>query len=182
MKRHTGTLLVSALVVAVTAIGSVPASASQEVEVPFRATLNGTSSFECDFSGLPNPAVPCDFEVETVLIGTHLGRSTMTSTGITTIYLDQPCTTPDDTVGVQFHSLTDVVVVAANGDELYAVNDVEGCGDGIGVSEPFGTYTITGGTGRFAGASGTGDVSTTTSGGTPDPGPFASSWTGTITY
>jgi len=181
MRRHTGVLLVSSLVVAVTAIGAVPASAKQQVERPFKATESGTITYVCDFSNFPD--VPCDQEIETVLIGTHLGRSVRTSTGVATLHLGEPpCTTPEGTFGVPFDVVTDVVVVAANGDEMYAHAEVAGCGDGVGVSEPVGSFTITGGTGRFDGASGGGDVSVTTSGGSPLPGPFASSWTGTITY
>lgn len=178
-RRFTGKLLVGALVVAVAASSAVPVGASQDVERPFRSSASGTISIEpfldCDFSGFPD--VVCDQVIETVFIATHLGKSTNTTTGLATLHVFQACTTPDGSTGVRYDVATSAVVVAANGDELYATTSVSGCGDGIGLTEPAGTYTITGGTGRFDGATGAGTVSASTIGEL-----FSNSWTGTITY
>ncbi len=73
----------------------------------------------------------------------HLGRTTGTST--------ETLFAPDY---VAF--TVDITFVAANGDELFAVFDgafIDDAGDSAG------TFTITGGTGRFAGASGGGTFS-----------------------
>ena len=180
MPRFTGKLLAGALVVASTAIGAAPAGASQEVERPFHSTADGTIDLEpfpdCDFTNFPD--VVCDQTIETVFIATHLGKSTNTTTGQVTLHVFQPCTTIDgNTNGVEYDVTTSAVIVAANGDELHATTNVSGCGDGIGLTEPVGTYTIAGGTGRFEGATGGGTISASTIGGA-----FSNSWTGTITY
>ena len=163
-------------------IGATPASAAKGgIDRPFKATANGTIALQefddCDFSAFPD--VVCDQVIETVFIGTHLGKSTNTTEGKVTLHLGvPPCTTPSGNPnGVEYDVATSAVIVAANGDELYATTNVSGCGDGIGLTEPAGTYTITGGTGRFDGATGGGTVSASTIGEA-----FSNSWTGTITY
>jgi len=89
-----------------------------------------------------------------------------------------PCTTPEgNPAGTQLESNTDRTIVAANGDALSVSTTVTGCGDGLGLTEPEGTCTVTGGTGRFAGATGEGDVSSSVLGGSID-----TTWTGTLTY
>jgi hypothetical protein len=73
------------------------------------------------------------------------------------------------------------VYVAANGDELYLDTFVQGCGNGVDRAETIGTYTITGGTGRFAGATGVGTSSSTVVQGSL-AGSLMGSLRGTITY
>jgi hypothetical protein len=180
VSRFTGKLLVGVLVVAATAIGSSPASAKQEVERPFKATGIGTIEIEvfddCEFGDFPD--VVCDQVIETVVKATHLGKSANTSVGEATIHVFTQCTTPDGNPdGVLFDVTSTAVIVAANGDELYVNQNVSGCGDGIGLSEPTGTYTITGGTGRFEGATGNGELSAATF-----DGAFSNTYAGTITY
>ena len=180
MSRFNGKLLVGVLIVAATAIGSSPASAKQEVERPFKSTANGTIDVEafedCDFGTFPD--VVCDQDIETVMKATHLGKSANTTVGLITVHALTPCTTPDGNPdGVLFDVAATAVIVAANGDELYTTNNVSGCGDGVGLTEPTGTYTITGGTGRFEGATGDGELSSSTFGGL-----ISNTYTGTITY
>ena len=118
-------------------------------------------------------------------IGTHMGRSTNTSYGFLTLNFDRPCITPSDTEGVEFESIQYVTIVAANGDELTATTEVSGCGDGETPAEPVGTYTITGGTGRFEhGATGSGDLASDVGPIDPESGAstLSTNWTGTISY
>jgi hypothetical protein len=184
MKRLTRTLLVGALVVAAAAITVAPAGAAAGgTDRPFKSTANGTLLLlddpmmgECDFVS-PSFLV-CGQELSTDFIGTHLGRSTSTGMGELTIDLSQFCTTPGgNPEGFPIDSVMPVTTVAANGDELYAVTTVSSCVDGIGVTEPTGTYEITGGTGRFHGATGSGDIASSVLGSS-----ISTTWTGTITY
>jgi hypothetical protein len=180
MSRFTGKLLVGVLVVAATAIGSSPASAQQDVERPFKATGIGTIEVEaipdCADGAFPWIVV-CDQDINTVVQATHLGRSANTNVGLVTVDFSQNCMTVDGPYGVVFEVDSTAVIVAANGDELYVTQNVSGCSDGIGQTKPTGTYTITGGTGRFEGATGNGDLSATTF-----EGVISNAYTGTITY
>ena len=180
----------AAVAVAAVTVGGVaasvaPAQASSPVERPFKSTSVGTITNEpppdCELVVLPGPepTLVCDQSIDTVVIATHLGRSTSNATGVLTLFIARPCTTPDGQPGVEYASTTEQVIVAANGDELFATTSVTGCGDGVGLTEPAGTYSITGGTGRFEGATGEGSVSTSV---VSSEGSFASSWTGTVTY
>ena len=76
-----------------------------------------------------------------------------------------------------FESSQTQTIVAANGDELTVDTNVAGCADGETAAEPVGTYEITGGTGRFAAATGTGDVVAVALGTS-----LSNNWTGTISY
>ena len=72
---------------------------------------------------------------------------------------------------------------AANGDQLFAENELTGCLVLGGVSHLSGTETITGGTGRFEGATGTLSNSTTLDDSTdavPVSGDFTAERRGTI--
>ena len=192
MKRLTRTLLVSVLIVAVAAISVAPAGAAKKgTDRPFKASGDGfvtAAPFEdCEFDVDPilGGVLVCvqDIEVDP-FIGTHIGRSTNTSDGFLTLYLDQGCITPSGTFGVEFVSIQFVTIVAANGDELYVDTEVSGCGDGETPAEPSGTYTITEGTGRFLGATGSGALASDV--GPIDPTSGASTlstnWYGTISY
>ena len=86
---------------------------------------------------------------------THLGRIT----GVATVYYD-----PVTWIPVK----ADQTLIAANGDELY-------------ITATFGAYVITGGTGRFEDASGSG-VLTAVNIGDPEDGIVAVTWNGTISY
>ena len=119
----------------------------------------------------------CDQTIELDRVGTHLGRSTSSGVGAITLYIAEQCTTPSGGPGTPFESYQAVTIVAANGDQLTANSNVSGCGDGVTVAEPVGTYTITGGTGRFEGATGTGIVAAVALGIS-----LSNTWTGTISY
>ncbi|MHC4930829.1 MAG: hypothetical protein ACYTGV_01380 [Planctomycetota bacterium] len=86
---------------------------------------------------------------------THLGRVT----GEGTVYYDPVTWMPTGAVQT---------LIAANGDELYITATTD-------------TYTIAGGTGRFAGASGSGSL-TAVNVGDPADDMVAVSWAGSITY
>lgn len=176
-------LAAAAITVAgVSAIGT-PAQADN-VERPFRFTSVGTITNEdfpdCDFAvQTEGPVFLCDQEFAGVdERAMHLGRTTSTATGVLTVFLAKFCLTPEgNPEGREFESKTERTIVAANGDELVISTTVTGCGDGVGLAEPVGIYTVIGGTGRFAGASGEGEISSRTVGGILD-----TVWTGTIAY
>ncbi|MDH3707961.1 MAG: hypothetical protein OES57_17990, partial [Acidimicrobiia bacterium] len=89
-----------------------------------------------------------------------------------------PCIGTNGAPGTPFVSVQDVVTIAANGDELHSLNETTGCFVDFGVGTlAVGTYTITGGTGRFAGASGNGSLSATVLDDALD-----TTWNGTLTY
>jgi hypothetical protein len=179
------TLAAAAVTVAGVAASGTPAHAKMQVEKPFSYVSEGTVSNEpipqCDLS-FPGgePVLLCDQEFAgTDERATHLGRTTSTATGVLTVFVARPpCTTPEGNVaGTQYESNTDRTIVAANGDALFVSTTVTGCSDGVALTEPEGTYTVTGGTGRFAGATGEGNVSSSVLGGSID-----TTWTGTVTY
>lgn len=174
--RMRQVLAAAALTVGGVAASGTPALASTNVERPFKSMSSGTIINDpCNLG--PTGAV-CDQAISTTFIATHLGRSSNSATGVLTIDFAAPCTPSGGGNGFLFDSTVQHTVVAANGDELYATTAVSGCADlGGGLTEPVGTYTITGGTGRFSGATGGGDVFTTVIGEA-----FASTWTGTLSY
>jgi hypothetical protein len=88
---------------------------------------------------------------------TQLGKAIITDSVTQAGHgLDGKC--PSGQVGLHLHH--EFTLVAANGDELYGTFDIDSCGspsaptqfDGIG------NVTFTGGTGRFAGATGSGTM------------------------
>ena len=123
--------------------GSAPATAratsgrAAGVAVPFKGTVEGTETYDVtDF-----PIMLIDTTAGGV--ATHLGRYTVTS---------------ELTVNVAANSaFGSAHFVAANGDSLYTTSTARGetVGDPAeGTTRVTETHTITGGTGRFAGASG----------------------------
>ncbi len=132
-------------------LGQQPASPGQGPQVPFRASFN--FSFQLTPIEFLDGA-PVKFAA--VAAGTghgkHLGKAT--------IALDQVLdltVVPNTVVGT-------VVFGAANGDELHGVtNSTRGQPDAAGNFDFSGTLTITGGTGRFLGASGGGTLAGTAS-------------------
>jgi hypothetical protein len=111
--------------------------------------------------GIITPGTPQTFTIDGTSNNTHLGRGTF--------HLDAVCTPPDP--GDCPTSTATFTIVAAHGDTLTA----SGAND---------TGTFTGGTGRFAGASGT--VTTTTTSFVFDPSTLTFeltfTQTGTISY
>ena len=194
MNHLTRKLLVGALVVAVTAIGATPADAAKGgTDRPFSATGAGTNIIAEIPPPPPAPFPPgacvpsfddgrglqfdCDQTIELDFKGTHLGKSTYTAVGIIVLYFEEGCLTPGGGFGITFESSTAGTIVAANGDALTADVAVSGCADGETAALPSGTYTITGGTGRFADATGEGTVEAVAEGGA-----LSNEWAGTISY
>ena len=193
MNHLTRKLLVGALVVAATAIGATPADAAKGgTDRPFSATGAGTNIIAEIPPPPPTPFPPgacvpsvgerglqfdCDQTIELDFKGTHLGKSTYTAVGIIVLYFDEGCLTPGGGFGITFESSTAGTIVAANGDALTADVAVSGCADGVTAALPSGIYTITGGTGRFADATGEGTVEAVAEGGA-----LSNKWAGTISY
>ena len=121
--------------------GSAPATArgtsghDAGVAVPFKGDVEGVETY--DLSNFPTMLV----DTTAGGVATHLGRYTVTWEF-----------TVDLTTGAGSGSAH---YVAANGDSLYTTVVGQGDPSGIpGVNQVVETHTITGGTGRFAGASG----------------------------
>jgi hypothetical protein len=114
---------------------SGPATAG--TQVPFKGSSSGVVRVESiDFPlGQPGPPV-----VTTTVAGegqaTHLGRFTVTARVVIDV--------PNNTV------LGNWVLTAANGDQLFVTFE----GFALGPNQGGGNFTIVGGTGRFAGATG----------------------------
>jgi hypothetical protein len=183
MRRVTQTLLFGVLVLALAAVSATSAGATRGgTDRPFEASGNGIGIIAeipagCDFTNASD--LVCDQEISMDFIGTHIGRATYTSTGQLTVHLDEPCTTVNGNPGgFQFDSFQVGAIVAANGDELWHESSVSGCGDGVSLAEPVGTYTIDGGTGRFEDAAGTGTIEATALA----DGTLSNRWSGLITY
>ena len=139
MTGRTLLILMSLLVLAVVTPGAAVA-APGGTDRPLVGTGSGTLSF--DFATSPIPAT-----AEGTAHFSHLGQSAysqsfaITATSLTTYAL----------AGTE-------TIVAANGDMLFATFTGAGENPAFVVGETFETpivFTITGGTGRFAGASGT---------------------------
>jgi hypothetical protein len=82
---------------------------------------------------------------------THLGRTTFTR-NIVSVNTLVPCA---DVSGGTLRQFTDTLTLtAANGDMLTTSGSGTSCANGVDVVSS-GTYTVTSGTGRFSGASGT---------------------------
>jgi hypothetical protein len=158
------TLATRSLVVVVAL--AVLSSAGQAVaEQPFRARISGHAN--------PQP-VPGDLCLLTnVESGTgralHLGRLTWASTETVNF-----CLVPDQ--GVVTGKLT---LTSANGDEIYVTYTTLVTLDPVaGTVAALGTYQLTGGTGRFTGISGTGELRA--NGSLAPPFEIAGSMIGTI--
>ena len=168
---------------AATAISATPADAAKGgTDRPFSASGAGTNIIadfpDCDASfGERGPQFDCDQTIELDFNGTHLGKSTYSAVGTIVLYVEEFCSTPSSGPGITFESSTAGTIVAANGDALTADVAVSGCADGVTAALPSGTYTITGGTGRFAGATGDGTVEAVAEGGA-----LSNEWAGTISY
>lgn len=139
-----------ALVAALLAASSgAPAGASTGGEQPFRASFDGT------------------FEVAGPLLtftgtgtATGLGASTVDGTSVVAPAAPTPaCPLPKVTLALVFDRVT---LTAASGDRIVFRNSGTDCLDpATGVIVADATYEILGGTGRFAGAGGTGTVTVT---------------------
>ena len=156
-------LLACVLVLAVT----VAPAAAEPVERPFRAVFSGDVVFTpgAEFGLPPNPAPPFIYTVS-------LASGTSRHLGLTTMFSYHPTPTGETISGGH------MTLTAANGDEVYFEYSGSAPLPVIGVPSTVHvvcTYTITGGTGRFDGAtgSGTGDAYV------EFPGELLPLWTGT---
>ncbi len=127
-------VLVLSLVLAI----NIPMAAARDAGVPFKATYQGIPV------GVFDPMCAClqqTFEFNGW--ATHLGEGHLSSTGVTSVIPPMP-------------QEGEGTLLADNGDLLYW--EFEGSAKVLrpGEVEFSGNYTITGGTGRFAGVTGTG--------------------------
>jgi hypothetical protein len=152
-------LVALATVIALGTIGVGAYSAYAKNTVPFKASISGTASATStgfDLTGTGNAA--------------HLGNSTYDGT-VTTSNAGNGCISAP-----AVETLT-----AANGDSLFLTcTDLVVCPTtNPGELGGHGTWTVTGGTGRFSGASGQGTDDTLAN---PSQGVFSKTLTGSISY
>lgn len=158
MIRSTRLLAFMAATVAAVAIGTVSAAASSSV--PFKVSIAGSAAFtsattvEFDGSGTAR------------LMGAVTNEGTIQITG-----QDSNC--PGGVANVNTEVLT-----AANGDTLTLTSQDVSCPTGPGTFQGSGSWHVSGGTGRFQGATGSG---TGTGSGDFNVGRFQNTFTGTIT-
>lgn len=179
MRRILALAIASVLWLAV----AVPASAGPDVERPYKGTEIGTSTVFFDDTCEPGSGtVTCVVTTVSTARITHVGKAAVTSEGEITIFFAEVCTLLDGvTPGSVFRATGTSEIVAANGDRIFGTYENEGCAgppgtENIGTAL-VGSQTITGGTGRFAGATG----STTVDAVAVDDA-FELFFEGTITY
>jgi hypothetical protein len=123
-------------------LGAIPTSAAASTEVPFRATLTETSS-----------AAPCGGTLLCVTVNgigqaTHLGRTSESSSPVVD-------TSTSPAPGC-FSETRTTTLTAANGDQITLAGPGQVCNTSPTTASTLDTWTVTGGTGRFSGASGSG--------------------------
>jgi hypothetical protein len=138
-----GGALVPFLVLLAAMLMVTPVQASGRL-VPFRATYHENVTFT------PCGATIVCVDSHGVGLATHLGKSTDVNTAGTVDFSTSPCATV-------FTPLA--TLIAANGDTITTTLSGFGCPTStFGLDTLSGTFTITGGTGRFAGATGGGTL------------------------
>ena|SRR6266850_3228062 len=154
----------TALALALGLVAFAPRAAAAE-DRPFKASIAGNATL----GGTDNPCVLRSTEAGDGS-ASALGRFTWESEEFADF-----CATPG---GVAMFA--SFVMTAANGDELYGVYTAVGEYDAAGNLFIHGTYEFDGGTGRFAEATGSGDLEEI---GFLAPGlPVSGTFTGTIDY
>lgn len=154
LKSHQSGVLFKLLLPLVLGLASVialPASRTLAgTEVPFHAQIMQSATFAPCPAGISG----ADACVTQTAVGnaTHLGRTTKNSL-IALTFVSPNCAT-----FVEYTTFT-----AANGDTLTAVQTGTACFSSPTTVSATATYTVTGGTGRFSGATGSGTASTTES-------------------
>jgi len=144
-----------------TGIGVNSASAAAGHQVPFRASYSGTAAFTSATTALFTGTG----------IASHLGRST--NVNHITVSGQGGCPGGGGFANINVETLT-----AANGDTLVLTGDHDqACPTGLNAVHGTGHWIVTGGTGRFAGATGQG---TFDGGADFNQGTFSFQLTGTI--
>jgi hypothetical protein len=194
MKRLTRTLRLGLLVLALlAAVSAAPAAAGgkgdhgRPVERPYkpRAISKSGPGTDCTTFVVISTApivIECPYGPRVAdRVATHLGRHTLTSTGVTRIQI-LPLETCVDYLGrpgVVSTTILDGVILAPDGSEVFVRNGWTSCfEDGVG-GNVSGAFMFTGGTGRFEGASGSGTYESFDPGG-DEPG--FGTLVGTIIY
>lgn len=167
-RRLAGVAVASGAMIVATGLIStaeaVPAANGKQVERPYRAFEAGTVQIDlgnCSFQG---EGLTCPVSTQSSGKAKHLGKITVSSEGSLTLTGAECILLDGTTPGQAFKGSGEFVAIAANGDELHGTYENTGCAEG-GTPPTIGTglvgsQTITGGTGRFANATG----STTTQG------------------
>jgi hypothetical protein len=135
-KRH----MLVVMLIAIVAIGIAgnPASAAGVHQLPFQASYSGTAAFTSATTAL--------------FTGTGIARYLGRSTNVNHITVSGPASCPGGFANINVETLT-----AANGDTLVFTGDRDqGCPTGPNAVHGTGEWTVTGGTGRFAGVTGQG--------------------------
>ena len=150
MRRMTRTLLVGLLVVALAPVTAAPAAAENQVDRPYKGRTAATVAEDGPcldiFAG-------CDFTTSGTGNFAHMGQVVETGefTGMLTF---EVCPLLNGNEGLLFTiSAGTFTTVAADGSTVSGTFDTPVC-IGDGPSAVIGSRTITGGTGRFAGATG----------------------------
>jgi hypothetical protein len=142
-RRGVGRLVMA--VAALLPLALMPAAfADSRTTTPLRATFSG--DFVVTFSDTGPPVLRFSGHGT----GTHLGRASVEGGAVFGEEVSPGCFRLED---------DEVILTAADGSELFLVNEAVDCVNPPHVSAT-GTYTVVGGTGRFDGASGEGTVST----------------------
>jgi hypothetical protein len=137
------------VVLAIAWVLALPAAqALASTEVPFRAQLTQAATFAACPTGTPTSVV-CVAQTGTGT-ATLLGRMTKESLVVLT-FVSPTCVT-----FIEYTTFS-----AANGDTITAVQNGTGCFTSPTTAVGNATYTVTGGTGRFRGAKGSGTATTT---------------------
>ena len=138
-KRHI--LVVMLIATGTIGVGANSASAAAGHQVPFRASYSGMAAFTSDTTAVFNGTG----------IASHLGRSTNVN-HITVSGPGSPGSCPGGFANINVETLT-----AANGDTLVLTGPHDqGCPTRPNAVHGTGHWIVTGGTGRFAGATGQG--------------------------
>ena len=164
-----------ALGAGVLAVAAGPAGTAPDAR-PFALRVEGTSVTDPASCAPVGLTVVCDLANQGAGNGRHLGRSTATGTGTVTIDLLSHCTL-DGRDGVVVTAAYTWGVTAADGSMLSADVVTTTCGTGSSRSPGEGTYVVTGGSGRFADATGSGTVAVIV-----DAGRLEATWEGTLGY
>jgi hypothetical protein len=131
-----------ALVALIALLGAIPAGAAATTQVPFHATLTETSS-----------ATPCGGHFLCVTVNgtgeaTQLGRTSESSSPLVD-------TSTNPAPGC-FSETRTTTLTAANGDQLTLAGPGLDCNTSATTASTSDTWTVTGGSGRFTGAQGSG--------------------------